>query len=107
VASGQNVSGAVLPRGTVLGIVTTTGLATTGQAIVSKATATDGSQVPTGVLTDDVDTSVAAVVAQEYETGVFAYEIANIDPSWTIATLNRAFQAKGQPVFFRSVGVAA
>lgn len=102
VAASQNAPGAVLPRGTVLGIVTAT-----GKAKISIATATDGSQIPTGVLADDIDTSVVDVIAQEYETGIFAYEIANIDASWTISTLNRAFQAKGQPLFFRAVGTAA
>lgn len=102
VVAGQNAAGAVLPRGTVLGKVTAT-----GKYKKSVASANDGSQVPTGVLTDDIDASVADVTCREYATGEFTFEVANVDGSWTIDTLNAAFEAKGQPIFFRSVGAAA
>ena len=72
--------------------------------VVSRATATDGSQVPLCVTTDDVDASAADIVSHAYFTGQFAFEIANVDGSWTIDTLNQAFVSRGSSIFFRSVG---
>jgi hypothetical protein len=57
----------VLVRGTVLGIVTAT-----GQAAVVNSTAVDGSQIADCILTDDIDTNVAApVVYTGYASGRF------------------------------------
>lgn len=59
--SGQEV----LKRGTVIGIETAT-----GKAKILNSTATDGSQVPYGILTDDVDTTVE-VNTTAYTSGLF------------------------------------
>lgn len=98
VLSGQ---GALL-RGTVLGVVTAS-----GKAIKSVRTAVDGSQGPTGVLTDDIDATAADVVCNQYETGEFAWEKLIVDASWTMAQLDAAFRARGQALFIRSVGLVA
>jgi hypothetical protein len=79
----------------------------TGKMVLSKAGATDGSQDPVCITADDVDTSAADAFGPAYYTGEFAFEIANVDPSWTLDTLNAAFAAKGTQIYFRSVGAVA
>jgi hypothetical protein len=56
----------VLKRGTVLGIITATGL-----AVPVNSTNTDGSQVADSILADDVDTTGGNVVAEAYVSGHF------------------------------------
>ncbi|MDH2313141.1 head decoration protein [Methylobacterium brachiatum] len=99
IASGANPAGAPLKRGTPLGRVTAT-----DKYIPSVKTATDGSQVPTHVLTFEVDASAADQKAKAYETGEFAGEVMPIDASWTIQTLDDAFRIAGRDIFIRSVG---
>lgn len=99
VLTGQNASGSVLPRGTLLGVVTAT-----GKYKISATGASDGSQTPTAVLADDVDTSGGDVICDVYAEGQFAYESCNIDSSWTIDTLNAALQAEARDIYFRSLG---
>ena len=98
VLSGQGV----LLRGTVVGVVTAS-----GKAIKSVRTAVDGSQTPTGVLSDDIDATSADVTCNEYETGVFAFEKMIVDASWSFAQLDAAFRARGQALFMRVTGTAA
>lgn len=62
ISSGQGV----LARGTLLGIITVG-----GNAILSLAAATDGSEVPTCILGEDVDATSAAVNAFAYVAGDF------------------------------------
>jgi len=102
IASGANAPGAMLKRGTPLGRVTAT-----DKYIPSVKTAADGSQVPTHVLTFDVDASAADVRVKAYETGEFAGEVMSIDASWTIQTLDDAFRIAGRDIFIRSVGMVA
>lgn len=61
-AKGQGV----LERGSVIGIVTASGK---GKLCVS--TADNGSQIADAILTDDVDTTDADIVAQCYQSGHF------------------------------------
>lgn len=81
VASGYN-----LTRGTVLGMVTST-----GYYIPSIKTASDGSQVANAILAEDTNTSSsgtnAATPAPAYFAGEFDTNYMTIDASWTIATL--------------------
>jgi hypothetical protein len=56
----------VLKRGTVLGIITASGL-----AVPVDSTKTDGSQVADCILTDDVDTTDGNVTATAYRSGLF------------------------------------
>ncbi|MFY0545461.1 head decoration protein [Brevibacillus sp. H7] len=60
--SGQGV----LKRGTVLGIITASGL-----AVKVDSGQTDGSQTSNCILTDDVDTTSGNVVATAYSAGTF------------------------------------
>ena len=99
VAAGQNQAFTVLPRGTLLGAVTAT-----GKCVVSKASATDGSQVPTYVTTDDLDTSAADVPANGYVEGEFAWELVNVDASWTLGPLNAALAARSSLLIFVQIG---
>jgi hypothetical protein len=75
--------------------------------VASVATATDGSQIPSCILADDVDTSSGAITAMAYFTGEFAFEELTVDASWTMAQLNQIFANKGQSIFLRSAGLAA
>lgn len=100
--SGSNASGAVTPKMTLVGVVTAS-----GKYIKSVATATDGSQNPVGFLSDDVDASAADAACNVYEEGQFTWEMINVDPSWTMSTLNHAFEAASRDIYIRSVGAAA
>lgn len=100
VASGSNVTGTPLPRGTLLGRVTAT-----DKYIPCVKTATDGSQTPAAILAVDSDSSAADVATVAYFEGEFAGEKMNIDASWTIATLQAALRQAGSVLFVRSVGV--
>jgi len=56
----------VVKRGTVLGIITASGL-----AVPVDSTKSDGSEVADCILTDDVDTTDGDVVATAYSSGLF------------------------------------
>lgn len=79
--------------------------ATGDSYVISKKTATDGSQVPVAVLAYDVDTSNGDIQVPAYFEGEFAAEIAHFDTSWTIQTLQTATRQNNIPLFFRSVGL--
>ncbi len=100
--SGSNASGAVTPKMTLVGVVTAS-----GKYKKSVATATDGSQNPVGFLADDVDASSADAACNVYEEGQFTWEMISVDASWTLATLNRAFESSSRDIFIRSVGAVA
>lgn len=73
----------VIKRGTVVGIVTATGLAVP----VDKAK-TDGSQIPYGIATDTVDTGTAATTDTKttaYISGLFNSKALIFGPSNTVA----------------------
>lgn len=59
----------------------------TGSWKLSVATATDGSQNPSGILVDDSDPSSGDVNGGIYEAGEFNSRRIWFDPSWTVATL--------------------
>jgi hypothetical protein len=85
-AGGQGV----LQRGTLLGIVTSTGL-----AAVCTATATDGSQRPAAVLVSGVDTTAGRVPGSAYFSGEFDARLLAFDSSWTVSALEDAMRARG------------
>ena len=62
VASGQGV----LNRGTLLGKVTSS-----GKYVISLNAAADGSQVPYGILAEDIDATSADVTTVQYISGAF------------------------------------
>lgn len=80
------VSGA-LKRGTVLGIITST-----GAYIPSKKDATDGSEKPSAILVDNVDTTTTAQIGGVYLMGEFNQHRLIFDATWTIAELKAQFR---------------
>ncbi|UNK26224.1 head decoration protein [Serratia plymuthica] len=80
------VSGA-LKRGTVLGVVTAT-----GAYIPSKKDATDGSENPSAILVDNVDTTTTAQTGGVYLMGEFNQHRLIFDATWTIAELKAQFR---------------
>ncbi|MBO1325307.1 head decoration protein [Acetobacter sp. TBRC 12305] len=80
-------SGNTLVRGQVVGRVTAS-----GDYIPSVATATDGSQVPCGIVVDTVDASAAAAQGAIYEMGEFNSNYMTFDASWTLAALTQALR---------------
>lgn len=60
------LSGAKLLRGTVVGIVTEN-----GKAVVCDSSKTDGSQIPHGILAQDIDATAADMTGLIYLTGEF------------------------------------
>jgi hypothetical protein len=80
-------AGNTLVRGQVVGQVTAS-----GDYIPSVATATDGSQVPCGIVVDAVDASAAAAQGAIYEMGEFNANYMTFDTSWTLAALSRALR---------------
>lgn len=80
------VSGA-LKRGTVLGVVTAT-----GAYIPSKKDATDGSEKPSAILVDNVDTTTTAQTGGVYLMGEFNQNRLIFDASWTVAELKAQFR---------------
>lgn len=73
--------------------------------VPSVATATDGSQNPTGLLVDQTDPSAADVVAGIYKTGEFNLNAITFDSSWTTATLTPVLRALS--IFLKSAVTAA
>ncbi|NMT25039.1 head decoration protein [Serratia marcescens] len=80
------VSGA-LKRGTVLGVVTAT-----GAYIPSKKDATDGSEKPSAILVDNVDTTTTVQTGGVYLMGEFNQNRLIFDASWTVAELKAQFR---------------
>ncbi|HGE8296734.1 TPA: head decoration protein [Serratia marcescens] len=80
------VSG-VLKRGTVLGMVTAT-----GAYIPSKKDATDGSEKPSAILVDNVDTTTTVQTGGVYLMGEFNQNRLIFDASWTVAELKAQFR---------------
>jgi len=91
---------AVLPRGQVMGIISATGL-----AVPSVATATDGSQVPAGILADATDATAGQVTAGLYQQGEFNFAALTFDASWgaagSAAALTKLAQAARSTLFFK------
>lgn len=83
IASGQGV----LLRGTILGQVTAG-----GNYKKSVKTATDGSQVPSAILIDNVDATGADVQGGGYLMGEFNQHHIIFDDSWTVPTLSVALR---------------
>ncbi|MBQ0955982.1 head decoration protein [Serratia symbiotica] len=80
------VSGA-LKRGTILGMITAT-----GAYIPSKKDATDGSEKPSAILVDNVDTTTTAQTGGVYLMGEFNQHRLIFDKTWTIAELKAQFR---------------
>ena len=86
IAGGQGV----LQRGTVVGLSTSG--ANEGAYTLSAMAATDGSQSPSAILVDTVDTTGGAVQAGVYLMGEFNANYLSYGAGWTIATLTVALR---------------
>lgn len=80
-------STATYKRGTILGVITASGKYTK-----SVATATDGSQMPSAILVDDVDATTADKFSGVYLMGEFNQNRIIFDASWTVVTLKAALR---------------
>jgi hypothetical protein len=67
---------------------------------LSVATATDGSQIPCGILADVTDPTGGNVGCGVYMTGEFSGDALNYDVSWSLAALTAALQASN--IFVRT-----
>lgn len=83
-------------RGTVMGIITAS-----GKYQISVKTATDGSEVPSAILVDDVDATAADINGGVYLMGEFNGHRMILDTSWDLATIAPALRPFG--IFVRSV----
>ncbi|EML9904652.1 head decoration protein [Morganella morganii] len=77
----------ILKRGTILGMVTAS-----GEYVISKKDATDGSEIPCAILVDDVDTTTDAVSGGLYLMGEFNQNRIIFDGTWTTAGLKAAMR---------------
>ena len=84
------LSGQVLPRGAVLGIVTAS-----GKAILSLAAASDGSQTPDLILAEDVDATTGDKLGLAYERGDFNARAITLGTGHTVASIREGLRAKG------------
>ncbi|MDE1476230.1 head decoration protein [Xenorhabdus bovienii] len=72
----------ILNRGTVLGVITAT-----GEYVVSKKGAEDGSQIPSAILVGNVDATADSVTGGVYLMGEFNHHWVIFDESWTLPAL--------------------
>ena len=77
----------ILKRGTILGKVTDS-----GEYVLSKTGAADGSEIPCAILADDVDTTDSSVSGGVYLMGEFNQNRIIHDESWTAADLKDALR---------------
>lgn len=84
------LSGQVLQRGAVLGTITSS-----GKAILSLATAVDGSQTPDLILAEAVDATGADAPALAYERGDFNAGAITLGTGHTVASIREGLRAKG------------
>lgn len=80
-------AGATYLRGQVVGRVTAT-----GAYMACIKTATDGSQVPCGIVIDTVDASAASQTGGIYQMGEFNSNYMTYDASWTLSDLAQALR---------------
>ncbi|EPV3838511.1 head decoration protein [Morganella morganii] len=77
----------ILKRGTILGMVTAS-----GEYVISKKDANDGSEKPGAILVDDVDTTEGSVAGGLYLMGEFNQNRIIHDATWTAAELKSAMR---------------
>ena len=85
IAAGQQ-----LVRGAVLGRISST-----GQYVLSEADATDGSEVPTAILAQDVDTTGGARTVTVYVAGMFNARRLVLGNGHTVASVKDALRDVG------------
>ena len=98
----------VLLRGTMLGMVPVPNGSPDGTQptfLLSKKTATDGSQDPVCVLAADTDASAGALVVPAYFDGEFAFERMYVDASWTFDSIVANLTQKRPGWYCRKLGI--
>lgn len=90
VASGQGI----LPAGAILGRITAS-----GEWVLSMAGASDGSQIPRGVLGVELDATTSAVIGPVFKAGVFNPNALIFGTGHTEASVKSAWE--GMPLFVR------
>lgn len=90
VARKVTIDAGVLPRGAVLGKITSG-----GKYILSLQAADDGSQTPDAILAEPVDASGGDVVALAYFRGDFNTNALTIGTGHTAASITEGLRAKG------------
>ncbi|MFN3675575.1 MAG: head decoration protein [Sphingomonas pseudosanguinis] len=85
----QISGGAIYKRGTVLGVITATGVLT-----IATAAANDGSQTPAEILADDVDATGGTVAGGTYVMGEFNERAVILGAGITIAAARTALELK-------------
>ena len=91
--AGRTITGgAYFKRGTVLGLITSGGKL--GSYTIATAAATDGSQTPTNILVDDVDTTTADALGGIYAMGEFNINAVILGTGITPAAARTALEAQ-------------
>jgi hypothetical protein len=85
----QISGGAIFKRGTVLGVITATGIFT-----IATAAANDGSQTPVEILADDVDATGGTVEGGTYVMGEFNERAVILGTGITLAAARTALELK-------------
>lgn len=85
----QIMGGAIFKRGTVLGLITASGIFT-----IATAAANDGSQTPVEILADDVDTTAGAVGGGTYVMGEFNERAVILGAGITLDAARAALELK-------------
>lgn len=88
------VSGQTLNRGALVGKITDTGSANVGKLTLSLAAATDGSQIPYGILADYYDASGGDVTCAIYVKGEFNQNAITFGAGQTAAALYDTLRLK-------------
>ncbi|WP_242183097.1 head decoration protein [Sphingomonas sp. CARO-RG-8B-R24-01] len=96
--AGRTITGGAFRRGTVLGKITSG--PKTGAFTIAVSTATDGSQVPTNLLVDDVDASAGDAIGGIYAMGEFNERAVILDASMSLATAKAALET--QNIYLKS-----
>lgn len=94
------ISGQNLVRGAVLGKITASGKYT-----LSLSGASDGSQVPAGILVDDANASAGDKTVLIYTRGNFIASGLTIGASHTAASVNAVLKDMGIFIYFDQTGV--
>lgn len=97
----RNITGgAIFKRGTVLGMITASGLYT-----IATAAANDGSQTPVEILADDTDCTGGTVAAGTYVMGEFNENAVVLGTGITLAAARAALETKN--IYLKSTVSAA
>lgn len=87
--------GALVPKGSVLGRIDSS-----GNYKLSGAGESDGSQIPDAILLHEADATTGDIKAHAYFTGEFNSHVLNLGAGHTLETITQSF--RGRSIFIRS-----